>query len=66
MPSCKFCNDDHYILHGCCGGNMCGCMGMPVLMENCTHCNPNGDKEPNGSAEEYADKVEYRKVEPRK
>ena len=59
MSNCKKCNDEHYILSGCCSGTMCGCMGKPVLMTNCIKCNPNGDKKPNGSAEEYAPFVEY-------
>lgn len=62
MPTknkCDKCYDDLYILHGCCSGRECGCMGQPVSMSNCVACNPLGDKEPAGNAKYYAELVEY-------
>jgi hypothetical protein len=58
-PSCGTCDDDHYILHGCCSGRECGCMGQPVLMTNCADCNPNGDKPLGDGVACYAEHVEY-------
>ena len=63
MSGCKKCNDEHYILLGCCSGQMCGCMGQPVSMTNCDECNPDGDKPLGDYVKEYAERVEYVGVE---
>ena len=63
MRHCSSCDDEHYILHVCCGGHECGCMGKPVLMTNCTVCNPDGDKPPGDYVKGYAKHLEYIKVE---
>ena len=60
MPRCDACGGDRYILHGCCSGRDCGCMGQPVLMTNCTECNPAGDAEVPVHMDIYARHVEYR------
>ena len=39
MSVCKKCRDEKFILTGCCNGRECGCMGMPVGIENCDRCN---------------------------
>lgn len=63
LPNCATCQDEHYILHGCCSGgaNQCGCMGAPVLITNCTTCNPHGTKPHGETIVEYLEHVEYRK-----
>ncbi len=55
---CRSCDDDHYILHGCCDGRECGCMGQPVSMSVCMDCNHDGKKEVSGYAAEYAHGIE--------
>ncbi len=61
---CDKCQDDHYILHGCCSGlaNECGCMGQPVLITNCKECNPKGDMPMGEYVQQYAEHVEFRIV----
>ncbi len=43
---CGYCGNDRYIVHGCCSGHECGCMGQPTIITNCVKCNPHGDLEP--------------------
>lgn len=43
---CRECNRDGYILHNCCSGYQCGCMGSVVAFTFCKSCNPKGKKEP--------------------
>lgn len=38
---CKKCNDDRYILVGCCSGFECGCMGRATDIKPCESCNEN-------------------------
>ena len=33
--SCDVCCDTGVVFVGCCSGNMCGCMGYPVLAKGC-------------------------------
>jgi len=56
---CENCNNERFILLGCCDGRMCGCMGQPVAMEPCEACNSDGKLEPAGYVAEFADHVEY-------
>ena len=56
---CEECENDRYILLGCCSGFGCGCMGKPVQMTNCEHCNKKGDLDVGAGVSEYAPYVEY-------
>ena len=60
MPQCIECQDEHYILHGCCDGRECGCMAKPVLMTNCIKCNPSGSLPLGDYVADWANVVEYR------
>ena len=46
---CEHCENDRYIINGCCSGYQCGCMGQPTSITNCVKCNPDGDLEPSKS-----------------
>lgn len=35
MSNCDVCCDTGVVFVGCCSGNMCGCMGYPVLTKGC-------------------------------
>ncbi|KRI65813.1 hypothetical protein [Acinetobacter baumannii] len=35
MNKCSICQDTGIVFVGCCSGNQCGCMGMPVAAKNC-------------------------------
>ncbi len=59
MPFCIDCQDEHYVLIGCCDGRECGCMGQPVQMTNCKKCNPNNDKPMGEYVGDWIDKVEF-------
>jgi hypothetical protein len=56
---CKKCQDEHYMLVGCCSGHECGCMGQPVSMSNCVQCNKNEDKPMGNYIKQYVEHVEY-------
>lgn len=60
MPQCIDCQDEHYILHGCCDGRECGCMAKPVLITNCVKCNPAGDKTMGEYVASWSSYIEYR------
>lgn len=61
-PACLDCQDERYILHGCCSGyaNECGCMGQPVLITNCKLCNPKGDLPMGEYVSDWKGYIEYR------
>lgn len=40
MKDCKECQNERYIIMGCCSGRECGCMGQPTSIANCKECNP--------------------------
>lgn len=35
MNKCSICQDTGIVFVGCCSGNQCGCMGMPVAAKDC-------------------------------
>lgn len=61
--NCDNCENDRYIVEGCCSGYQCGCMGQPTSITNCTSCNPEGDLEPSKSISDlpYFKYLEFRK-----
>ena len=63
MPSCLECQDERYVLNGCCSGRECGCMGAPVSLSNCIKCNPKGDKDPGDTVKSWMEHVEYIPIE---
>ena len=56
---CRDCNNERYILHGCCDGRECGCMGQPFAVSVCKYCNADGKKEMGEYTESYAQYVEF-------
>lgn len=58
IESCTRCNDFKFILHNCCSGRECGCMGMPTAVSYCPECNPKGEIEPPESIAEFVNHCE--------
>jgi len=58
-PICSYCDDEHYILQGCCDGRECGCMGQPVSMTVCKECNEDGNKPIGNYVASFAPYVEF-------
>ena len=58
--NCEHCENDRYIVTGCCSGYQCGCMGQPTNITNCVECNPEGDMEP---SKEIADAPYFKYLE---
>jgi len=59
MPRCLDCQDESYILLGCCDGRECGCRGGPVSITNCKSCNPKGDASMGEYVGSYEQHLEY-------
>lgn len=57
--TCSYCDDEHYLLQGCCDGRECGCMGQPVSMTVCKECNADGNKPIGDYVASFAPYIEF-------